>query len=575
MVIYSSTDWAPDVDFNSLELMCIYIGEYRCFSKTGINLNAKYCFDFQWDKTSGAEWPTVQVSRNRKHVDLFAEYDVNLKIICGINGVGKTSILELLRHNKHKPNDRYFVLFKDKDDRFLCTKKIPLLLEGKEVPLVGEISDVNLSNLTSSEMEQKDQGLGILLNMASSYFTNKKLFDFDDSPLFTHFNIDVCDERNNHEIIERVLADDFGIKDDLSLGSLWRDHPLVYCFLHFCQDNTLDAVRRKIKGNIGSIDELIAFFAEGENRVTYNALNKNVRSLLIKLVATPDRQSSSEPPEHFDAPVARDLKQHQKEREPRFYPFSKYEQVRNKWQELEEQAFKFFAEILPDYCHINPGIFERLFYLRPVRKFSDGSLRELGDLSHGEFFTVMMKYALLPRMAQTDGVWFDDDEVDKHLHPEWKRLFLYTYLNAIRDTRKMLADRFPDKGYGGKVYSIILTTHSPFLLSDVPGEHVVYLEPSEARSALGLPKTRVRSDDMQNSFCGNIGEMFYSNFFMEETIGEFAKQKIETALKDLENGVHPRRMDEIKELFEIVGDSLLKSLLDEKLAHAKVGNEKD
>ncbi len=575
MAMYSSTGSIDDIDFNSLELMCLYIGEYRCFSDTGINLNAKYNFVFQRNEGADAEWPIVHVSFNNDHVDLFQEYGVNLKVICGINGVGKTTILQLLRHNHHAPDDRYFVLFKDKDDKFLCTKNIHLLNEGKKVSLVSEMSDVNLSTLTSSLIERKSEEFGILLNIASSYSANKELFDFDTAPLFTHFNIDIFSKRDKREEIERVLADDFGIRDDLYLWSLWQDHPLIYCFLHFCQDSTFVVIRREMKKDVGCINELVALFAEGEWKVDYKTLNKEVRAVLFKQVPSAVRKTPAKSPEEIRESMALVMEQPQKDYKPRLYAFSKFETVQRQWRELEKQVYEFFSTTLADNCHINPSIFEGLFYFRPVRLFVNGSVRSLDDLSHGESFSVMTKYALLPRMAQTDGVWFDDDEADKHLHPEWKRKFLCSHLEAIRETRTLLANHNPKEDYNGKIYSVILTTHSPFLLSDVPGDHVVYLEPSVDRTACGLPKTLVRSGELQNSFCGNIGEMFYSNFFMEETIGEFAKQKIEKALKELDGDVSPKRFERIESLFGMVGDSLLKSLLDEKLEQAKVSNEKD
>lgn len=571
MAMYSSTRSVHDIDFNSLELMCIYIGEYRCFSETGINLNARYHFQFLPDKRNGTEWPSVKVSRNKEHIDLFQEYGVNLKIICGINGVGKTTILQLLRHNQHASNDRYFVLFKDKDDKYLCTKDILLSHEGRKVQLTAEWSSVNLSNLTSSLVERNVDDYGILRQIASSYNANRTLFDFKDAPLFTHFNIDVLSEENNREVVERVLADEFGIRNDPALWSLWRDHPLVYCFLHYCQDS--DVARRIQAEDIRSIHDLIAFFTDGVYGSTYNILHNKVRSLLFNK-NTPARVPSAKSSEKtVNAAVRTAVDILQKEREPQYYLFSEYELIRDHWLSLEREAYRLFSLLLE--VDISADIFDGLFYFRPVRLFRNGNTRELHDLSHGEYISVVTKYALYPRMLQTDGIWFDEDEVDKNLHPEWKRRFLHTYLDAVRDTRNMLADRYPDKGFGNKIYTVLLTTHSPFLLSDVPGEHVVYLEPSKNLTAHGLPTTEVRIEGMPNSFCGNIGEMYYSNFFMEETIGEFAKQKIEKALKELKGAVSYERMMEIRALFGMVGDSLLKSLLDEKLKNAKVVDAKD
>jgi len=573
MAMYISNYSVHNIDWNSLELMCIYIVEYRCFSNIGINLNSKYKFEFQKNEESTSSWPTVSITQNTTHLDLFKEYGINLKIICGMNGVGKTTILNLLRRNQHPPGDKYFVLFKDKNDQFLCTKDISIVFQGGQQKLIQEFSNVNLSNLTASQIERTVDDFHILKHLASNYYHHSDLFDYPDQPLFTHFNIDVLFEESNGEIVERVLTHDLGIEwQYIYCRSLATEYPLVYCFLHFCQDNTFDGVRAKIKSEINSIDELVNIFSKEEE---YESLDLQVRSMFFQ------NTTETNPPKNVPFRIIFERKnQIKKEREinqePRFYIFKTYSIIQEKWQQLEEKVFKFFSKLYPQEkrFHINSNVFDGLFYFRPVRLFHNGEVRTLYNLSHGEFFDVELKYMLLPRMAQTDGVWFDHDEADMHLHPEWKRQFLCNYLNTFQKTRQTLTDRFSKEKYADKVYSVILTTHSPFLLSDVPSEHIVYLEQSTEKTACGLPKTIVRTAP-QNSFCGNIGEMFYSSFFMSETIGEFAKKKIEATLKDLDNKVSPERKKEISRLFDQVGDSLLKSLLDEKLAQSELLDEAD
>ena len=58
------------------------------------------------------------------------------------------------------------------------------------------------------------------------------------------------------------------------------------------------------------------------------------------------------------------------------------------------------------------------------------------------------------------------DEVELCFHPEYQRTFL-------RDLLRLL-DRL-EFNSGEQYVNILLTTHSPFLLSDIPEGHILYM----------------------------------------------------------------------------------------------------
>lgn len=100
------------------------------------------------------------------------------------------------------------------------------------------------------------------------------------------------------------------------------------------------------------------------------------------------------------------------------------------------------------------------------------------------------------------------DEGEVNFHPEWQRKFL-------NNTLKMIKRIFVDL----KI-QLILTTHSPFVLSDLPKQNVIFLtkdEKGEAKKSL-----LIRS----NTFGANIHTLLSNNFFMKDTLGEFASEKI-------------------------------------------------
>lgn len=134
------------------------------------------------------------------------------------------------------------------------------------------------------------------------------------------------------------------------------------------------------------------------------------------------------------------------------------------------------------------------------------------------------------------------DEVEMCFHPEYQRTFIYNLLNAI--------ERLHLNTYCS--FNIIITTHSPFLLSDIPQSNVLYMENGEV----------VDKSKMQNPFAANVNDILYQSFFLSNGfMGEFAKQKIIKMVNELNNN----KVDKPKarELVDLVGEPILKERLKE------------
>lgn len=101
------------------------------------------------------------------------------------------------------------------------------------------------------------------------------------------------------------------------------------------------------------------------------------------------------------------------------------------------------------------------------------------------------------------------DEPDRSFHPEWSRRFidlLIKIINEIKLEKRLLKSKF----------QIILTTHSPFIVSDLPKENILILD----------NKNSNKYNELGSTFGSNIHMLLSNNFFMDSTIGEFAKTKI-------------------------------------------------
>ncbi len=147
------------------------------------------------------------------------------------------------------------------------------------------------------------------------------------------------------------------------------------------------------------------------------------------------------------------------------------------------------------------------------------------------------------------------DEIDKSLHPEWCRNFIRDFFEMFQRVKLYNADKITDYNKEKRM-SFFFVTHSPFLLSDVTDDYIIYLE----KDSKGISR-EVKKE--KNSFAGNIGEMFTEHFFMEDTIGAFATIKIKTAIQYM-NEKKIEKKEWCKRICDSVGDSVLKTLLLEK-----------
>ena len=121
--------------------------------------------------------------------------------------------------------------------------------------------------------------------------------------------------------------------------------------------------------------------------------------------------------------------------------------------------------------------------------------------------------------TKCDSLLLFMDEADLTLHPEWQRrlvLILTAYLPQL-----FPADCVKDM-------QVILSTHSPLLLGDIPGENITYL-PSKQKP----DKTRTLPGE---TFGQNIHTILKESFFLENgTVGAFAAKRINYIAERLEN----------------------------------------
>jgi hypothetical protein len=150
------------------------------------------------------------------------------------------------------------------------------------------------------------------------------------------------------------------------------------------------------------------------------------------------------------------------------------------------------------------------------------------------------------------------DEGEITFHPEWQRRFLKETLSMIK------------KIFDQKKIQLLITTHSPFVLSDLPKQNVIFLEKNKKGHAI---KSTI---ERENTFGANIHDLLSNSFFMEATIGEFASDRIkeivdfyykvvdcksEKSIKFVKDEYSSKR-EKFHFIVDSIGDDVIKGILE-------------
>lgn len=211
-----------------------------------------------------------------------------------------------------------------------------------------------------------------------------------------------------------------------------------------------------------------------------------------------------------------------------------------------------------------PSIFNIDIYLKSVdREVTDISIRKL---SSGEYQKISVISSIIYHLKNLDSITaraatesknnkifkftpiynFENvniilDEIELYFHPEFQRMFIKEILDRINHIE---FERI-------KSINILFITHSPFILSDIPKNNVLFLEN-------GNPVFPM----VENTFAANIHTLLQHGFFLNSVpIGEFSKDKINKIFSILHNKSKYEFKDDLLETIMLVSEPFIKSQL--------------
>lgn len=210
-------------------------------------------------------------------------------------------------------------------------------------------------------------------------------------------------------------------------------------------------------------------------------------------------------------------------------------------------------------------VFERMEQYRPdqIGVFSEcllpyhWSYVSSGEYQYAKIWGVLEEYGVRVKMM-TQGQKYSEaiqpnlilllDEPENYMHPEMCRTF-------IRNLNVLLSKRNPNTEL-----QVLISTHSPFMLSDVMASQVIKMDYDENGKC-------VISESKKPYYAANIHSIIADGFFLEYTIGEQARIFLEDKFKLLQrltcmnrnlSSSEKEELTMIRSLIPNIGDALIR-----------------
>lgn len=256
--------------------------------------------------------------------------------------------------------------------------------------------------------------------------------------------------------------------------------------------------------------------------------------------------------------------------------FKKQESVfskRNNVQQASETHVWESNEFWPAPCFMVDYMFMENYnkskYNRSI-KISNKEYIPYSTLSSGEKHIIHIVASVLYHIQNIASWWLNSndarakyhnvcvmlDEAELYAHPKYQKMLLHYLLNSMRSLN------LRNKKIWG--IQILIATHSPFVLSDIPSCNILSLK--EGKSVGNTQKV------IGKTFAANVYDILSHKFFMDSFVGEFARMKIEHLLSTIkkldaktisEDEIHRLRME-----ISVIGDDFLRSNIEERLNRA-------
>ena len=521
-----------------MELVYLWVEEYKNIHRQGFNFFPRFRCEYDPDTNK------LTIDENDDYVDIFPD-NINVTAIVGKNGSGKSSVLEVLESLDKDQNIIYF--FYNGNDK-LCYKS------HKKIKIISQIDYIsfneafakaynsNSTNICSNKSSFKKIKLN---NGINNYIIQTSLIDIykkysdklpKDNELYNKFDyvelyinkigsklsnigllrdyerkiernsIPNCNkiEVENYKTIQIILKDIELIDKNLLKISEWSFEDIViFNFIY---------MSLSLLNYIDYIDDIKKILISYKNYTK----DKNIKNMITNI-------------NNF----LKDNKRIKKLKQNLTYLIgqkTKFSKTVNR-QTDRVFAYVYKCKIL-DFDIELSQLFKHQSSIE-IKLLNSKDNYSFNDLSDGEKVFLDIARNIVDIEENTIIL---ADEIEVFLHPLWKQKLISFMLSNFKN-------------------SLIFTTHSPFLLSDIPKQNIIFLdtykkEDEEVKSGkqkVGNCKVVDGLNEKKETFGANIHTLLSDSFFMDGGLmGEFAKGKIESIKKFYNKVIKYKDNDKVK-----------------------------
>ncbi|CAA6805559.1 MAG: Unknown protein [uncultured Sulfurovum sp.] len=508
---------------NLMELVYLWVEDYKNIHKQGFNFSPRFTCDYDDVKKE------LTIDENDDYIENFFGDNINVTAIIGKNGSGKSSLVEAILE----------IIVGLENQNITETEKEYILIYDTKY-----ISNITNLNISSRYIEQKIDFFTISLDYALDTFTsdiyrsevhyryekNKKyiLEPNKFSQNKANINLDIDAEKMR----KRIITYQAELNSNLLNSDIFVPNKVII---------RLDPRRIFLNNNGKKGNKKGNHFS----KISNTDYIKNIKDL-NNIFLTNSTYITEEEKQKADNVVEflSELKKIYKFNDDEFKMGATANIRTQKGIELE------FNGLTPEFKELMASL-PRYFLL----DFMSDNHLNYTDLSTGEKHLQKLIYTIIDYSFQSrdENILVFIDEIELYLHPQWQKNYINILVKSLEEFLENM----------NKKIHFVLTTHSPFVISDLLKQNIVFLD----KDKKGNCKVVNGLKEKKQTFGANIHTLLSNSFFMEDgLIGEFAKGKIDKAIKLLnQDKLDEKELKYCEQIISIIGEPIVKNQLQRML----------
>ena len=555
-----------------LQLVYFWVEEYGILKEQGVNLNSGFYFKMIKDD-KGYILERKEEKEKKITKFFFGEGIKNISCIVGENGSGKTTLINAMFQQKHSKNKnsffKYISVFEKNDKLFVYKSfnEVKISFENEELKNnefdnfeyiyfnseifstiflgITNLKDISrgseiyktslISNRKSriygdeilSEAKRKNkikivmfllENKSIIENIPYKNLKEKFEYEFRTKKLYLKLKKQNREVYKYFSLIE--LEENIEIFNDTSIEKLFQKNLIKNLWTYVCEklaknENLIVKLKQRKEKNLENWfienleiikqEELKKISEKGEGFYEETFMNKDEISEILEILKLLEKKTN---------------------------------QITILSETELEISIEESKELLEILLRRNRQVMKEIFEYNLRIGFSSGE---------NLFLTFLMEIINSNKVENSKDIIFFLEELESFMHPEWQRKLIHLLNNL-----KKLVPWMKNKNI-----QFILTSHTPFLIGDIPGGNISYFK-----------EGKIMRNEYE-TFGGNIYNILKEQFLMESCFGEFSKEKIKEVVsllsKDENNNYKEieieNNKEEIEFVIDLIGENLVKNRL--------------